>query len=189
VRPRRNHRPLSLRLVCVRWEAPQPDIQVEHAGRLRSGNGAPTIKRSCASKCAERALLQKSAGERLPVQSRCAGGDEAFRYARMRVPEILSHPLFGKDVASPCPRSAKERGEGRRMLGMLKRHEFEILLKAGHSKTRPVQQTDRILPVVPGVGAKLAQDRFLALSSCFLIPLIIRSQILPPSLVTQPFLL
>src|SRR5580693_3098197 len=54
---------------------------------------------------------------------------------------------------------------------------------------RPIQQTDRILPVVSSVRAKLAQNHFLALPSCRLVTLIDRSQILPLPLVSQPDLL
>ena len=56
-------------------------------------------------------------------------------------------------------------------------------------RPRSVQQTDRIFPVVPGVCAELAQNHFLALPSCVLIPLINRSQIFPSPFVSQPDLL
>src|SRR5437588_10970681 len=61
----------------------------------------------------------------------------------MRVPEILA-PFIPEILAGlvpsrnaknlPCPRSLDRWGGGRGMIGMLKRHEIEILLKAGHSQ-------------------------------------------------------
>src|SRR3984957_18920523 len=53
-------------------------------------------------------------------------------------------------------------------------------------RPRPIQQANRILAVIAGVGTELAQDHLLGLSSCFPIALINRPQILPSPLVSQP---
>src|SRR5712671_520886 len=47
-------------------------------------------------------------------------------------------------------------------------------------RPRPIQQANRILAVIARVGAKLAQDHLLGLSSCFPIALI-NGSTLPPS--------
>jgi hypothetical protein len=52
------------------------------------------------------------------------------------IPEILSHPaIAGRAKTLSVPPAGKPQGGGRRMSGMLKRHEVEILLKAGHPKS------------------------------------------------------
>src|SRR5215469_12906489 len=52
------------------------------------------------------------------------------------IPEILSDLVLAGRNSSLLPSLlGKREGRRRRMLGMLKRHEIEILLKAGHPKT------------------------------------------------------
>src|SRR5215469_9850255 len=62
----------------------------------------------------------------------------------LRIPEILSHPaksVRGRTLPYSSRVCEPEEGGGRRMLGMLKRHEVEILLKAGHRKTEVARLT------------------------------------------------
>src|SRR5882762_1525045 len=52
------------------------------------------------------------------------------------IPEILSHPaIAGRDKTLSVPPVGKPVGRREEDLGMLKRHEVEILLKAGHAQT------------------------------------------------------
>ena len=71
-------------------------------------------------------------------------------------------------VVSFRPCSENEKGGGRRMLGMLKRHEIEILLKAGHPKTEAAhlagvsaRSVDRIAEESPIVDVNDSAERAL----------------------------
>jgi len=82
------------------------------------------------------------------------------------IPEILSHPaIAGRAKTLSVPPVGEPVGP-RRMLGMLKRHEVEILLKAGHSKAEVARlagvslcSVKRIAEEVPVVHVDDAAER------------------------------
>jgi len=82
-----------------------------HPGRLK------TVRR-----CSYVVLLRRTINSWLSVP----------KILTLFISEILSHPVnAGRLKLSLCPRLVSRAGAGRTMLGMLRRHEVEILLKAG----------------------------------------------------------